>query len=67
MPKRRATRRALVRKPKAPEGDEGHDLSQEEKMLKLQTYLNDFDSEGIVSLIFFLYESDRMFKPKHSS
>lgn len=45
MPKRRATRRAPVRKPKAPEGDEGNDLSQEEKMLKLQTFLADFDSE----------------------
>lgn len=45
MPKRRATRKAPSRKPKAPVGDEGNDLSQEEKAAKLQTFLNDFDRE----------------------
>ncbi|XP_064641592.1 borealin-like isoform X2 [Lineus longissimus] len=45
MPKRRATRKAPTRKPKPPVGDEGNDLSQEEKAAKLQTFLDDFDRE----------------------
>ncbi|CAH1269206.1 CDCA8 [Branchiostoma lanceolatum] len=46
MPKKRKTRQTTRAKPKLPEGDEGHDMDQEERERKKELFLQDFDVEA---------------------
>ena len=49
MPRKRKTRAAVVesRAPaKVPDGQEGTDLTKQEKMDKLEVFLKDFDNQG---------------------
>ncbi|XP_035679537.1 borealin-like [Branchiostoma floridae] len=45
MPRKRKTRQTTRAKPKLPEGDEGHDMDQEERERKKELFLKDFDNE----------------------
>lgn len=46
MPKKKAPKRK-VKEVVVPEGDEGKDLTKEERAAKLESFIEQFDHEGI--------------------
>lgn len=45
-PRKRTTRINKRAKPKAPEGDEGKSLTEQERERKLEVFLQDYDAKG---------------------